>query len=147
MQKRNSGLPRFILFWTGVATFAIGLMITFNGIWSIFARWYEINFPIMAGIGLGSGVTALWTPVIVAYTPYVIAGSTVSIFGVFMAISGKSQYEGRSEPLATFILFWAGLVVLATGLGTFLFGLSQAIIARWQAINFPTEYWLPPDVP
>lgn len=143
--KKQGSLAKFVLFWTGVATLAVGLMTAFNGSWSIFARWYEINFPTMAGVD--PRTTLLWSPMVVSYTPYVITGSIVSLAGIFMTTNGERKYDGRAESLVKFILFWAGVIVLATGLGTFLFGLSQSIIARWQAINFPTEVWVPPEIP
>jgi len=62
-------------------------------------------------------------------------------------MNGERKWEGRSRPLVNFILYWAGVVALLIGLGASLYGLSQAIIGRWYWINFPTEVWVPPEVP
>lgn len=145
MEEKTRQLPKFALFWIGFVTLVIGLIILFNGLWNIFTRGYEINFPREAGIQ--PGITLQWGPMVVWYAPYVIVGCVVSIVGIFMMKNGKRKSEGRSRPLVSFILFWAGVVALAIGLGIFLYGLSNAIIERWYWINFPTEVWVPPEVP
>ena len=145
MEKKTGRLPRFVLFWIGLVTLAIGLMISFNGSWNIFTRWYEINFPRQAGVPPGSILE--WASMVAWYAPYVIVGCVVSIVGIFMMMNGERRWEGRRLPLVNFILYWAGAVASAIGLGTFLFGLSNAIITRWHTINYPTEVYVPPEIP
>ena len=145
MKEETRQLPKFALFWVGVVTLAIGLMVFFNGSWNIFTRWYEINFPKEAGIW--PGVTSEWARMVVSYAPYIIVGCAISIAGVFMMMNGERKWEGRSKPLVNFILFWAGAIALTVGLGAFLYGLSLVILGRWFWINFPAEAGLPPEIP
>jgi len=145
LEEKTKQLPKFVLFWIGFVTLVIGLIISFNGLWNIFTRWYEINFPREAGIW--PGITVEWGAVVVWYAPYALVGCVVSIVGIFMRMNGERKWEGRSKPLVNFILFWAGAIALAIGLGAFLYGLSQAILGRWYWINFPTEAGLPPEIP
>ena len=144
MKEETRQLPKFILFWIGIVTLAIGLMIFFNGSWNIFTRWYEINFPREAGIW--PGVISEWGAIVVWYAPFAIVGCAVSIVGLFMIVNGERKWDGESKPLVNFILFWAGAVALAIGSGVFLYGLSQAILGRWYWINFPAEARLPPEI-
>jgi len=145
LEEKTRQLPKFVLFWIGFVTLVIGSMILFNGSWNIFTRWYEINFPREAGIQ--PGATLDWGAMVYWYAPYAIVGCAVSIMGIFMMMNGERKWEGRSRPLVNFILYWAGVVASSIGLGAFLYGLSQAIIGHWYWINFPTEVWVPPEVP
>jgi len=145
LEEKTRQLSKFVLFWVGVVTLAIGLMIFFNGSWNMFTRWYEINFPKEAGIQ--PGVTSYWGAMVYWYAPYAIVGCAVSIAGVFVMMNGERKWEGRSKPLVNFILFWAGAIALTIGVGAFLYGLSLVILGRWYWINFPAEAGLPPEIP
>ncbi|MBS7654976.1 hypothetical protein KEJ50_00500 [Candidatus Bathyarchaeota archaeon] len=145
LKEQVEELAKFILFWSGVVIFVFGLKMIFDSLWPIFEGWYGINFPKEAGVY--PGVTLEWGSIVAAYTPSAIVGCAVSIIGIFIMMNGKTGLKGESEPLAKFILFWIGVIALTIGLSDFLYGLLNVIIGRWHEINFPTEVWVPPEIP
>lgn len=132
-------------FWSGVVILVVSLKIIFDGLWPIFARWYEINFPKEAGVQ--PGITLEWGSIIAYYTPLAITGCVILVASFFIMINGKRKLEGESKLLAKLALFWIGVIALTIGLSDFLYGLSNAIIGWWHEINFPTEVWVPPEIP
>ncbi|MEM2896065.1 MAG: hypothetical protein QXG01_00565 [Candidatus Bathyarchaeia archaeon] len=145
MKEQIEQLAKFILFWSGAIIFVIGLKMSFDGLWPIFECWYEINFPKEAGVY--PGVTSEWGSIAAYYAPLAVVGLAVSVIGIFIMMNGERKLEGESKPLAKFTLFWAGVIALTIGLSNFLYGLSNVIIGRWHEINFPTEVWVPPEIP